>query len=90
MAHTPGPWTARPDSGQIVLNGANIYAVKEICNEQGGFNPDDILLMASAPELLAELKACKRMLSEIVDGREHVARAWLAAGKVIDKAEGRA
>lgn len=57
MAHTPGPWEARPNDGQIVLNGSNAYDIQEIFNEQGGFNPDDIRLMAAAPELLRTLRS---------------------------------
>ena len=56
MAHTPGPWEARPSDGQILLNGSNCYAVHEVFNDGGGFNPDDIRLMAAAPQLLAALK----------------------------------
>lgn len=57
MAHTPGPWCWR--RGQIILNGSNVYEVNEICSPQGGSNPDDIRLMAAAPELLA---ACQRLM----------------------------
>lgn len=60
MAHTPGPWEARPNDGQIVLNGSNCYDIQEIFNPHGGFNPDDIRLMAAAPELLS---ACKLAMS---------------------------
>jgi len=56
MTHTPGPWEARPNDGQIVLNGSNCYHIQEIFNDVGGFNPADIRLMAAAPELLAVLK----------------------------------
>lgn len=54
MAHTPGPWRAK--GGTIIVNGSNCYEVREIWNDQGGYNPDDIRLMAAAPELLRQLK----------------------------------
>ena len=63
MAHTPGPWEARPKAGQIVLNGSNCYDIQEIYNDRGGFNPDDIRLMGAAPELLDALR-------EVADGCE--------------------
>jgi hypothetical protein len=56
MAHTPGPWEARPHDGQIVLNGSNCYDIREIYNDHGGFNPDDIRLMAAAPDMLDVLR----------------------------------
>jgi hypothetical protein len=55
MTHTPGPWEARPNDGQIVLNGSNCYHIQEIFNDVGGFNPADIRLMGAAPEMLAAL-----------------------------------
>ena len=67
MGHTPGPWEARSNDGQIVLNGSNCYDIQEICNDQGGFNPADISLMAAAPELLDALKLCRTRLAEWVD-----------------------
>jgi hypothetical protein len=63
MAHTPGPWEARPNDGQIILNGSNCYDIQEIFNDAGGFNPDDIRLMAAAPVMLTALQ-------EIADGCE--------------------
>jgi hypothetical protein len=56
MAHTPGPWEAKPTYGRIVLNGSSIYGVADITGEFAGWNPDDLLLMAAAPELLAALR----------------------------------
>lgn len=53
--HTPGPWRDG-GCGRIILNGSNCYLVNEIWNEQGGYNPDDVRLMAAAPELLAALR----------------------------------
>lgn len=68
MAHTPGPWEARPTDGQIVLNGANCYDIQEVYNDGGGFNPDDIRLMGAAPDLLAALKVWME-LETTCDGR---------------------
>lgn len=68
MSHTPGPWKARPSEGQIVLNGSNCYAVHEIYNDQGGFHPDDIRLMAAAPDLLSALQLWME-LETTCDGR---------------------
>jgi hypothetical protein len=87
MAHTPGPWTAKPEVGRIILNGSSIYGVADITGEFAGWNPDDLLLMAAAPELLQALKTVmcaygdersSRWMEELKD------KAWDA----IDKAEG--
>lgn len=85
MAHTPGPWEARPNDGQIILNGSNAYDIQEIYNDQGGFNPDDIRLMAAAPELLATLKKHIPWRDEPVQGWGD----WADAVAAINKAEGR-
>lgn len=67
-AHTPGPWrvhTAAPD--RIIVNGSCVYRVRDMTtNEDGQYgrpNPDDVRLMAAAPELL---ECCQRLL-EIVE-----------------------
>lgn len=85
--HTPGPWRDG-GCGRIILNGSNCYMVQEIWNGQGGFNPDDIRLMAAGPELLDALRdivACVSMNSPIgtrayliSDGRMDAARAAIA------------
>ena len=54
MAHTPGPWRAKPDEGEIVLNGSSIYRVRDVPSDR--FNPADIRLLAAAPELLEALR----------------------------------
>lgn len=90
MAHTPGPWTARQCDGQILLNGSNCYEVREVFNPQGGFNPEDILLIAAAPELLAALKQCLPLVDayrRASGGDGDVSAA--CARSVIAKAEGR-
>jgi|694.fasta_scaffold41298_15 hypothetical protein len=97
MAHTPGTWEARPTDGQIVLNGSNCYDIQEIYNDQGGFNPDDIRLMAAAPEMLAALRdtlgelewlcECHRKCKEEPDAGAYAAIA--KARTAILKAEGR-
>lgn len=56
MAHTPGPWEAKPTVGRIVLNGSSIYGVADITGEFARWNPDDLALMAAAPDLL---EACR-------------------------------
>ena len=92
MAHAPGPWEARPHDGQIVLNGSNCYAVQEIYNDQGGFNPDDIRLMATAPELLASLRwlVSSAKMRSPVGGWAYMIpdRAMDEARAAIAKAEG--
>lgn len=91
--HTPGPWRDG-GCGRIILNGSNCYMVTEIWNAQGGHNPDDIRLMAAAPELL---DACAELLAivgwelqedpnaEELDGMR---RAAALAERAIAKAEG--
>jgi len=99
MAHTPGPWEARPNDGQIILNGSNCYNIQEIFNDVGGFNPDDIRLMAAAPGLLAALKLCVELETNC-DGRvicfcddpeiaKHGKCYMCVACDAIAKAEGR-
>ena len=56
MAHTPGPWRALPEHGRIVLNGSAIYGVADITGDYANWNPDDLRLMAAAPEMLDALK----------------------------------
>lgn len=85
MARTPGPWTARQCDGQILLNGSNCYEVREVFNPQGGFNPEDIRLMAAAPDLLKSVKdlvfhfACtadsQQDLDVLDDARAAIAKA---------------
>lgn len=91
MSHTPGPWEARPADGHVVLNGSSIYAVRDVPSDR--YNPDDIRLIAAAPELLAALHdiiTCAHVNTPyggkaycISDGRMDAARA------AINKAEGR-
>lgn len=96
MAHTPGPWEARPNDGQIILNGSNAYDIREIYNDQGGFNPDDIRLMAMAPGLLVALRVAHDALDYAqaqVDSEADAyrLRKWrVEIGRAIAKAEGRA
>lgn len=91
MAHTPGPWEARPTDGQIILNGSNAYDIQEIYNEQGGFNPEDIRLMAVAPELLARLRAMVSGMECECDTAdpEHPLCDVCWSRQVIAKAEGK-
>jgi len=97
MAHTPGPWEARPCDGQIILNGSNCYDVREIFNDRGGFNPDDIRLMAAAPELLAVCQSLAGDFQALLDGDDYsgMSDAELfgvmlrSLTAVIAKAEGR-
>ena len=96
MAHTPGPWEAKPTYGRIVLNGSSIYGVADITGEFAGWNPDDLLLMAAAPELLAVCKAIASDLSmfQFTDGEYRLSEQ--SAGVILQslreaiaKAEGR-
>lgn len=100
MAHTPGPWEARPNDGQIILNGSNAYDIQEIYNNQGGFNPDDIRLMAAAPELLLLVKRLREVFEPLSDGDwRHLDATYVdeliesdgleACARAIAKAEGR-
>lgn len=89
MAHTPGPWTARQCDGQILLNGSNCYEVREVFNPQGGFNPEDILLMAAAPELLRELKRLLPLWEEAIGYEDDYMDMGDAARAAIAEAEGR-
>jgi hypothetical protein len=99
MPHTPGPWEARPNDGQIILNGSNCYDIQEIFNDAGGFNPADIRLMAAAPDMLAALKMWME-LETTCDGRricycddpevaQHGKCYACVAEAAISKAEGR-
>lgn len=62
VKHTPGPWTARPDSNReeadwtIVLNGSAGYDLMPWTDGQG-VNPADARLIAAAPDLLAAAQA---------------------------------
>lgn len=85
MSHTPGPWTAKPMGGRILLNGSNCYEVTEVFNDEGGFNPADINLMAAAPDLL---DACKYML-ENAESQGWSEFMLGSARAAISKAEGR-
>ena len=101
MAHTPGPWEARPNDGQIVLNGSNCYDIREIYNDQGGFNPDDIRLMGAAQEMLTVLRRvidmanCAMEYEGVVDAHtlnralERIGKAKRECERVVAKAEGR-
>jgi hypothetical protein len=96
MPHTPGPWEARPNDGQIILNGSNCYNIQEIFNDAGGFNPADIRLMGAAPEMLAVCKRLARDLNMVLwkDGCGYTLCGSPAAIRdslldVIAKAEGR-
>lgn len=95
MTHTPGPWEARPNIGRVLLNGSNAYDVREIFNEQGGWNPDDIRLMAAAPELYAACLALRACLADWIDiqdrddARNEGDKALEFAAAAIAKAEGR-
>ena len=88
MTHTPGPWQARPNDGQIILNGSNAYDVQEIYNDQGGFNPDDIRLMAAAPDLLSAARLANQELIDLGQGSS-ASPALRALWAAIAKAEGR-
>ena len=89
MSHTPGPWEALPNNGQIILNGSNCYAVREVFNDGCGFNPDDIRLMAAEPDMLAALM---RMRDEFGTCSAYKSQddACLMADAAILKAEGSA
>ena len=89
MSHTPGPWGARPNDGQIILNGSNAYDIQEIYNDQGGFNPDDVRLMAAAPDLLSAARLANQELIDLGQGSS-ASPALRALWAAIAKAEGRA
>lgn len=95
MAHTPGPWEAKPTVGRIVLNGSSIYGVADITGEFARWNPDDLVLMAAAPELLAALKDAYDALdyaqaqADSDTDRMHLTRCRRKIKPVIAKAEGR-
>lgn len=58
-AHTPGPWTYLPSTGQVVAGDGGRKAVvyETWLNEADGF------LIASAPDLLAALKECREAVA---------------------------
>ncbi len=85
MSHTPGPWTAKPMGGRILLNGSNCYEVTEVFNDEGGFNPADIILMAAAPDLLS---ACEELLIYLGDWNDLDNETCAAARAAIAKAKG--
>lgn len=87
MSHTPGPWEARPADGHVVLNGSSIYAVRDVPSDR--YNPDDIRLMAAAPELLRELKFLLSEWEESIGYEKDYMDLGDAARAVIAKAEGR-
>lgn len=88
MSHTPGPWEARPADGHVVLNGSSIYAVRDVPSDR--YNPDDIRLIAAAPELLHELKYLLAEWEESIAYEPDYMHLGDAARAVIAKAEGRA
>jgi hypothetical protein len=85
MGHTPGPWDAKPNFGRILLNSSNCYEVAEVFNDQGGFNPADIHLMAAAPDLL---EACELLLIYLGDWNDMEDETCAAARRAIAKARG--
>lgn len=72
MAHTPGPWEAKPTVGRIVLNGSSIYGVADITGEFARWNPDDLVLMAAAPDLLHAL----RLIAEDLNAMDSDTNGW--------------
>lgn len=96
--HTPGPWyqhSARIE--RIIVNGSCVYEVRDTTTD-GGFagngdglpNPQDVRLMAAAPELLAALKAvCEAWDSREDDYFPGMTHAQDLAETAIAKAEGR-
>lgn len=98
MAHTPGPWRTLPEHGRIVLNGSAIYGVADITGDYANWNPDDLRLMAAAPDMLDALHASLDSLRWLTEWRTHDATACdqeieheiVRISKAIAKAEGRA
>ena len=100
--HTPGPWfqhTARTE--RIIVNGSCVYEVRDTTTE-GGFagngegqpNPNDVRLMAAAPEMLAALKDLMELYSNgqlVIEGERDEGDDPVvgAAFHAIAKAEGR-
>jgi len=73
--HTPGPWhqhSARPE--RIIVNGSCVYEVRDTTTD-GGFagngegmpNPQDVRLMATAPELLVALERAAFLMDRIAN-----------------------
>lgn len=90
-SHTPGPWrihATAPD--RIVVNGSCVYRVRDMTtNEDGQYgrpNPDDMRLMAAAPELLAALYWVDDWLFANTPANDEV---HTVVAKAIAKAEGR-
>jgi len=64
--HTPGPWYARPDATPI------LHTQLSICSESGGeriatvfSREENARLIASAPDMLKELKRCQELIERI-------------------------
>ena len=103
MTHTPGPWRVHSEhADRIIVNGCCVYQVRDMTTEEGfagnGYgqpNPNDVRLMAAAPDLLAALRAAHDALDYAqaqVDSENdaHRLRQWRAQiGRVLAKAEGR-
>ncbi len=85
MSHTPGPWQARPMGGRIILNGSNCYEVTEVFNDEGGFNPADICLMAASPDLL---DAVEELLIYLADWDDPDNETCQRARAAVAKAKG--
>lgn len=88
MTHTPGPWEAKPTVGRIVLNGSSIYGVADITGEFARWNPDDLYLMAAAPDLLEAARIANQELLDLGQGSS-ASPALRALWRAIAKAEGR-
>ena len=101
MGHTEGPWTIQYSTNDY--EGNLIYAnqrpiASAITEEQSEVTPEDeanARLIASAPELLAALKALLESIENVNfgvhddDGQTYDAIPWAQAEAAIAKAKGR-
>lgn len=93
MAHTPGPWRVHSEhADRIIVNGCCVHQVGNLAvpdsyepGVMGAPNPDDVRLMAAAPDLLAALKRHMPWREEPAQGWGD----WADAVAAIAKAEGR-
>lgn len=75
--HTPGPWrvTAIPagNSPTIMFSGSYGVDLIDCTGNDNPPNPADVALMASAPELLAELDALRATVADLRGALESLA-----------------
>lgn len=97
MAHTPGPWRVHSEhADRIIVNGCCVYQVGNIAvpdsyepGVMGEPNPDDVQLMATAPQLLRELNRLLSLWEEAIGYEEDYMDMADVTREVIAKAEGR-